>query len=217
MEKEGALLNRLFLVISLIIVVVLSGCGTAATTKDGVPAQTAAPKEKIYSLNEKASPIDGISITLTKLIKVKDIKGDEVKDELSGDKGYYVANLNNLAMANDYSELNIDVLAENITDKAVSLSEIGWSAKLFDGYKVEAISASKSLSGQIASYSSVNGSIVIIIDKSLSDKEFLLTYSYLDYNDEWKQAMRDVISSKMTKDEYEGKFKPILVKWKLNI
>lgn len=222
-KKGGVLLKRLFLIISLIIAVMLSGCGMVATTKEGTTTQkdTATQAEesredKVYGLNEKASPVEGFSITVT-AFNIQGVKGDRTADNYANANGEYFAKGSDIVKASDYNSIVVDVEFENNTEKAISISTIGWKAILQDGYKLKNFKPDGKYDNQIASNNKIKLTLSDIVEKTISVKQVDISYSYLDYNDEWSQAMKDAMTSKITKDEFLEKFKPIPITWKLNI
>lgn len=220
-------MNKILYLLSIGLMILLLGCGTLATkTNAPVPVQKEASspnqvtKDKVYGIRDIASPIDGISITVTGL-KLQDPKGDRTKDNVSSANGDYFGHGSGIAKASDYNQIIIDVLIENNTDKVINTSLAGWAATLQDGYKLENFNYSESTMDplgvkQIPSHNKVAFSLQSIIEKTVTINEINLTYNFLDYNDEWLKAIQDFNTGKLTKDDYVNKFNIIKLVWKLS-
>lgn len=202
-------------VILVLVLVMFMGCGKS--NKNNSTQNQSKKINEYYGLNDAVNPVDGMEFVITGVKEQGTIKGEKVEDELTGDKGYYIADLSSIVPTNDYRVIVVSVSVKNDTDRAIGLSELGWKAKLPDGYKIGTLSADTIFEGQVASHNSVTGDVKIIIDSSYNAKEFLLTYEYLDYNDEWSKALQKIMAGEMTEEEYKQEFQPIPVTWKLNI
>ena len=221
--KGWFILTKLFSIVLGISFLFLVGCG-APTTKTDAPAQkeqNTVSKNKVYVINEKATPVDGISIAVTGL-RVQSPKGDRTKDNFARENGEYFADGSDIVKASDYNQIAISIEIENNTDKVINTSLSGWQAKLQDGYKLKGLSYYKDGTitnpmeiKQVASHNNVKATLCCTIEKTISIKEIDLTYNYLDYNDEWSKAIGEAISGKLTKEDYEKKFTPVPINWNL--
>jgi len=162
--------------------------------------------EEVYTLG---TPIekDGVSITITD-VKVTDKKGDRTKDNYAQENGEYFALGSDIVKASDYEQIEVGVKVENKSDKAISFSSVGWSAKLPDGYELENIEVTGKLDGQIASNYAVEEKIIITKEKAIKADKMTLTYNFMDYNEEWRQAFWKLLSGEFDVQEYQDKFNP---------
>lgn len=197
---------------------------SAGEVKETVQTAEAAPnkgEEKTVSVKEDGAsgmgnPVtkNNVTITLTHL-SIAPAKGDRTQDNVQDDNGEYFAIGSDIVKAADYEQLVLTVKIENNTDKALTFSEMGWSATLPDGYKIKSVKGEGKLRDQVASKSTGEGKLTIIREKAVNADKINLTYQLMDYNDEWRKAMPDVLSGKLDEKGYKKKFNPQEMKFEV--
>lgn len=166
--------------------------------------------------NEKTK--DGVKLILESVTK-QPVKGDRTQDNVAEDNGEYFANGSDIAKAIDYEYITVKIKIENSTDKAITLSENGWSAKMEDGYRLKNCTLSKELKEQIASNNSIDGEVKILGQKKLNVQNFELSYNLIDYTN-FDKMVSDAISGKsenQCKREYPELFKENYIKFNIEV
>lgn len=166
--------------------------------------------------NEKTK--DGVKLILESVTK-QPVKGDRTQDNVAEDNGEYFANGSDIAKAIDYEYITVKIKIENSTDKAITLSENGWSAKMEDGYRLKNCTLSKELKEQIASNNSIDGEVKILAQKKLNVQNFELSYNLIDYTN-FDKMVSDAISGKsenQCKREYPELFKENYIKFNIEV
>lgn len=209
------------LVISLILGLFFVGCSSEKTGNSTVVNTNQQNESKNeskavgYAIGNSIE-VDGIAFTISSC-QVKPIIGDRTKDNYSAKNGEYFAIGNNIVKVADYEQIEIDVKIENKTDKAITFSSVGWSAKLKDGYKFKDLNVIGKIGEQFPSKYIGEGKISIIKEKAINADVLLLTYELMDYNEEWQKAIGAAIKGELTEEQYKAKFssKPINFELKL--
>jgi hypothetical protein len=168
------------------------------------------------NLNEKTK--DGVKLILESVTK-QPVKGDRTQDNVVEDNGEYFANGSDIAKAIDYEYITVKIKIENSTDKAITLSENGWSAKMEDGYRLKNCTLSKELKEQIASNNFIDGEVKILAQKKLNVQNFELSYNLIDYTN-FDKMVSDAISGKsenQCKREYPELFKEDYIKFNIEV
>ncbi|WP_051560412.1 hypothetical protein [Clostridium beijerinckii] len=191
-------------VLALFTIISLVGCGSTQTTANADAKEPT--KQEDSNPNEKT--VDGIKFTLESATK-EPVKGDRTKDNVAQYNGEYFAIGSKIVKAADYENVVVNLKIENTTDKAITLSKYGWSAKMKDGYKLKDHTPSDDLKGQVASNNYVEGQVKVLVEKKLNVKEFNLSYNLIDYTN-FEKAMGDAISG--TKEDELNKKYPELLK-----
>ncbi|WP_394897593.1 hypothetical protein [Clostridium butyricum] len=166
--------------------------------------------------NEKTK--DGVKLILESVTK-QPLKGDRTQDNVVEDNGEYFANGSDIAKAIDYEYITVKIKIENSTDKAITLSENGWSAKMEDGYRLKNCTLSKELKEQIASNNFIDGEVKILAQKKLNVQNFELSYNLIDYTN-FDKMVSDAISGKsenQCKREYPELFKENYIKFNIEV
>lgn len=166
--------------------------------------------------NEKTK--DGVKLILESVTK-QPVKGDRTQDNVVEDNGEYFANGSDIAKAIDYEYITVKIKIENSTDKAITLSENGWSAKMEDGYRLKNCTLSKELKEQIASNNFIYGQVKILAQKKLNVQNFELSYNLIDYTN-FDKMVSDAISGKsenQCKREYPELFKENYIKFNIEV
>lgn len=166
--------------------------------------------------NEKTK--DGVKLILESVTK-QPVKGDRTQDNVVEDNGEYFANGSDIAKAIDYEYITVKIKIENSTDKAITLSENGWSAKMEDGYRLKNCTLSKELKEQIASNNFIYGEVKILAQKKLNVQNFELSYNLIDYTN-FDKMVSDAISGKsenQCKREYPELFKENYIKFNIEV
>lgn len=166
--------------------------------------------------NEKTK--DGVKLILESVTK-QPVKGDRTQDNVVEDNGEYFANGSDIAKAIDYEYITVKIKIENSTDKAITLSENGWSAKMEDGYRLKNCTLSKELKEQIASNNFIDGEVKILAQKKLNVQNFELSYNLIDYTN-FNKMVSDAISGKsenQCKREYPELFKENYIKFNIEV
>ncbi|MDB2161496.1 hypothetical protein [Clostridium butyricum] len=166
--------------------------------------------------NEKTK--DGVKLILESVTK-QPVKGDRTQDNVVEDNGEYFANGSDIAKAIDYEYITVKIKIENSTDKAITLSENGWSAKMEDGYRLKNCTLSKELKEQIASNNFIDGEVKILAQKKLNVQNFELSYNLIDYTN-FDKMVSDAISGKsenQCKREYPELFKENYIKFNIEV
>lgn len=166
--------------------------------------------------NEKTK--DGVKLILESVTK-QPVKGDRIQDNVVEDNGEYFANGSDIAKAIDYEYITVKIKIENSTDKAITLSENGWSAKMEDGYRLKNCTLSKELKEQIASNNFIDGEVKILAQKKLNVQNFELSYNLIDYTN-FDKMVSDAISGKsenQCKREYPELFKENYIKFNIEV
>lgn len=166
--------------------------------------------------NEKTK--DGVKLILESVTK-QPVKGDRTQDNVVEDNGEYFANGSDIAKAIDYEYITVKIKIENSTDKAITLSKNGWSAKMEDGYRLKNCTLSKELKEQIASNNFIDGEVKILAQKKLNVQNFELSYNLIDYTN-FDKMVSDAISGKsenQCKREYPELFKENYIKFNIEV
>lgn len=166
--------------------------------------------------NEKTK--DGVKLILESVNK-QPVKGDRTQDNVVEDNGEYFANGSDIAKAIDYEYITVKIKIENSTDKAITLSENGWSAKMEDGYRLKNCTLSKELKEQIASNNFIDGEVKILAQKKLNVQNFELSYNLIDYTN-FDKMVSDAISGKsenQCKRDYPELFKENYIKFNIEV
>lgn len=166
--------------------------------------------------NEKTK--DGVKLILESVTK-QPVKGDRTQDNVVEDNGEYFANGSDIAKAIDYEYITVKIKIENSTDKAITLSENGWSAKMEDGYRLKNCTLSKELKEQIASNNFIDGEVKILAQKKLNVQNFELSYNLIDYTN-FDKMVSDAISGKsenQCKRDYPELFKENYIKFNIEV
>jgi hypothetical protein len=194
-KKVIALLIISFVTSSLI------GCGNSKNTN--ADAKETVKQEQKSEDNSLEKTVDGVKFTISSVSR-EDVKGDRTKDNVTDNNGEYFANGSEIAKVTDYQYVVVKVNVNNGTDKAITLSQLGWSAKMKDGFELKGIIVSKELKDQMPSNYSVDGEIKILAEKKLTINEFELKYNLIDYS-KMPDMIQDAISGK-NKDECKTKY-----------
>lgn len=166
--------------------------------------------------NEKTK--DGVKLILESVTK-QPVKGDRTQDNVVEDNGEYFSNGSDIAKAIDYEYITVKIKIENSTDKAITLSENGWSAKMEDGYRLKNCTLSKELKEQIASNNFIDGEVKILAQKKLNVQNFELSYNLIDYTN-FDKMVSDAISGKsenQCKRDYPELFKENYIKFNIEV
>ncbi|MDD3225810.1 MAG: hypothetical protein PHX70_14120 [Clostridium sp.] len=170
----------------------LAGCGNSNSSAN-VQETTTSQTEKVQE-NPNEKTVDGVKFILKGASK-EPVKGDRTQDNVAAENGEYFAKGSDIIKAADYENIIINLRIENSTDKAISLSEYGWTAKMSDGYKLNENMSSDELEKQIASHNDIEGKIEILVEKKLAVKQFELKYNLIDYTN-FDKMIGDAISGK---------------------
>ncbi|QOR33856.1 hypothetical protein IMX26_10130 [Clostridium sp. 'deep sea'] len=184
------------IMLMLVIAVGVLGCSKGATPSGS----------EDYVLGTKLEE-DKISMAIT-AVSVTDVIGDRTQDNYGKENGQYFAIGSEIVKASDYEQIEISVSIENKSDKAMSFSFMGWSATLPDGYNLENLEVTGKLDEQIPTNYSCEEKIIIIKEKAIKAEKLNLTYSLLDYNEEWQQDLWASIGGTLTEKEYKAKYSP---------
>ncbi|EJW14285.1 hypothetical protein M5X00_31830 [Paenibacillus alvei] len=154
---------------------------------------------------------DGITVEVTSAT-LEEIKGDRTKDNYRDDNGEYFANGSNIVKAADYRNLVLKVKYTNgrKTDINFPKLPIAWTITLPGGEKekdTRLYTIGKNLTGKVKKNSTVEDTITLLVKKPAKKDGFVLTYSLLDYNDEFNNAINGVMSGKISKKEWDKKYK----------
>lgn len=166
--------------------------------------------------NEKTK--DGVKLILESVTK-QPVKGDRTQDNVVEDNGEYFANGSDIAKAIDYEYITVKIKIENSTDKAITLSENGWSANMEDGYRLKNCTLSKELKEQIASNNFIDGEVKILSQKKLNVQNFELSYNLIDYTN-FDKMVSNAISGKsenQCKRDYPELFKENYIKFNIEV
>jgi hypothetical protein len=178
------------------------------------PTQVTEAKKDVFGLNEAATTVEGLFITFTNC-KVGNVKGDRTKDNVGTENGEYFAVGSNVVKVSDYKEIVLNANIKNDTDKAITFNKMGLFVTLPDGYKLENTSWEGKFNSQIASKSDGIGTIKIITEKNTKTDEILLTYKYINFNDEWNDTFSQYLKQTITEKQYLEKYTPIPIKFKI--
>jgi len=197
--------KMLVLVICLAALLVVVGCGNdnAVTNEPEKPEQTAS---NFYKYGTPVA-VDNVVFTITEGA-INPVKGDRTEDNYADENGEYFALGGDIVKAADYEQIEFSVIIENKSDKAIYFSEVGWEAVLPDGYKLKHITVEGKIGEQMPSNYTAEGKVIIIKEKAIQAGQLKLTYHYMDYNEEWQEAIWQVISGELTEEEYTAKFNP---------
>lgn len=149
--------------------------------------------------------VDGVTITLVD-VHFSEVVGDRTEDNFAEENGEYFANGSDILKASDYEWIDISVKVENNSGQAINFSEMGWIAKLPDGYKLNDITATGKLKEQIPSNYTAEEKVSILKEKAIKADSMVVTYNFLDYNEEWNQAIWGAIQGTVTEEEFNEKF-----------
>ena len=207
------------LAIILLMIMFLSGCSAPAseevseyqqqedtTTMTDKPEETEEINDIGYEYGTPITVDDVVFIITDCAINL--VKGDRTEDNYADDNGEYFAIGSDIVKAADYEQIEFDVIIENKSDKAIYFSEVGWEAELPDGYKTEHITVEGKIGEQMPSNYKADGKVVIIKEKDIQADQLQLTYNFMDYNEEWQEAIWKAVSGEMTEEEYTSRFNP---------
>ena len=76
------------------------------------------------------------------------------------------------------------------------------------GYKLEHITVEGKIGEQIPSNYTAEGKVIIIKEKAIQTDQLKLTYNLMDYNEEWREAIWQLLSGEFDAEEYTAKFNP---------
>ncbi|NMF04587.1 hypothetical protein ACUH7Y_09710 [Clostridium beijerinckii] len=201
-------------VLALFTIISLVGCGSTQTTASADTKETV--KQEDSNPNEKT--VDGIKFTLESVTR-EPVKGDRTKDDFAQNNGEYFAIGPKVVKASDYENIVINLKIENTTDKAIEISEYGWTAKMKDGYKLNDSLNDKDIDKQIASHNDIEGAIKILVEKKLDVKEFNLNYNLIDYTN-FDKMLGEAVSGKSEaecKAKYPELFKENYVTFNIQV
>lgn len=214
--------HKVLLLVALIMLLVVSGCGGSKPTGETETADTG------QHLNDSDQPdtdgyvygtpitVDDVVFTITEC-SVASIEGDRTKDNVAEENGEYFAIGSDIVKVADYEQVELSIMIENKKDKAITFSEVGWEAKLPDGYKLENITVEGKIGEQMPSNYKGEGKIVIVKEKAIKAETMQLTYNLMDYNEEWKEAIWKAVAGEMTEEQYKNKFNPKPVVFELKV
>lgn len=211
------MIKRICVVLSLII---LALCLVACTNepangkKVGVTNNEQLSKAG-YTLGTPIT-IDDVVFTITECL-INPVKGDRTEDNYSDDNGEYFAIGSDIVKVDNYEQIELSVVIENKSNKAITFSEVGWEAKLPDGYKLTNITVEGKIGEQMPSNYKGEGKLIIIKEKVIKVNKLHLTYNFMDYNEEWQSAIWGAISGEVTENEYKEKFNPKPVDFEITI
>lgn len=202
-------------ILSFILVFVLSiglvACGSSndnADKTDGSENKKEDTQKNDQKSNEKI--VDGVKFTLVNIEKGA-VVGDRTKDNVSQENGEYFALGSKIVPVSDYEKISIQVKVENTTDKAISLSDLGWSAIMDDDFKLKNIEVPEKLKSQVPSNYSVEDKLNILVEKKMNidTKKITLKYNLIDYTNMGKLISDTMsgIGEKEAKEKYPELFK----------
>lgn len=200
------------ILLSVAMMLQLAACGSASQPAAKSEAAENSSKASASSVaikgadkNEKSATVENVTLTVVNAEK-KPVVGDRTADNVGQENGEYFANGSDIVKAADYENIVATVKVDSKSDKAITFSEMGWSAVMPDGYKLEDITVEGDISGQIPSNYSGESTVTILAKKSLNVSNLNLNYSFMDYNDEWNAAMSDILQNSLTEDQYKAKY-----------
>lgn len=167
-------------------------------------AQESSVQSKAAS-NKYDSLLDKVTMKVINA-KKEAVVGDRTADNVSKENGGYFADGSNIVKAADYERIIVSLQVENKSNKAIAFSEMGWSAVMPDGFKLDKITIDGDIKGQVPSNYSGLSKVSILIKKSLNVSSFKLTYNLMDYNDQWSAALSDVMQNNLTEKQYNAKY-----------
>lgn len=183
-----------------------SPVGSLGNVKDSSSsAQNKNENELKPENNGRSITVDNMTITIVKAEK-KDVVGDRTADNFTKENGEYFADGSDIVKAADYENIVITVNVNSKYDKAITFSEMGWSAEMTDGYKLKNISVDGDIKGQIPSNYSGESTVNILAKKALNISKLKLKYSFMDYNDEWSAALKDTIQNSLSESQFKAKY-----------
>lgn len=137
------------------------------------------------------------SVTLNKMkvtigqVKRESVVGDRTADNVGKANGDYFADGSKILKTSDYEYIVIPIKVENKSNKAmtfaptnsINYNDMGFYAKMADGYKLEPIIAGDELTKQVPSNYTFSSDIRILHKKTLTVNKFTLYYLLVDYGD----------------------------------
>lgn len=178
------------------ILITLVGCGNSSNTSAISDTKELSKQEETKKVEENPNEktVDGVKFTVVNISR-EDANGDRTQDNVSAENGEYFAKGKKIVKASDYEYVTVKIKVENTTDKALTLSQYGWSAQMADGYKLKDNVISDELKSQMPSKYSVEGQVKILAEKKLAVKQFQLQYNLIDYTN-FSKMLSDAISGK---------------------
>lgn len=172
----------------------------ASPVKEAEAEQEEKTKDKVVK-----NSVDGVNFELLG-ITTSTLIGDRTAENVGQKDGEYTALGSDIIKVSDYEAVDITMHVENTSDKAITFAPYGWSAVMPDGYKLKNISVVGDISAQIPAGYMGDSTLKVIAQKSMNVKEFILSYDFLDYNDEYNQSLSEVLLKGMTEEEYKTKY-----------
>jgi len=151
------------------------------------------------------SILDSVSMKVIEA-KKESVVGDRTAENVGKDNGEYFADGSDIVKAADYENITITIQVDNKSNKAITFSQMGWSAVMPDGSKLDKITVDGDIEGQIPSNYSGTSKILILAKKSLNISSFKLSYNLMDYNDEWNAALSDLMQNGLTEEQFNAKY-----------
>lgn len=206
-------------IVLLVVMMVLGGCSAPANEEASGQQQQQQQHENTTMMPDDTEIEDntykyGTPVTFDNIVftitegTINPVKGDRTEDNYADENGEYFGLGSDIVKAADYEQIEFSVIIENKSDKAIYFSEVGWEAVLPDGYKLEHITVEGKIGEQIPSNYTAEGKVIIIKEKAIQADQLKLIYYYMDYNEEWQEAIWQAITGELSEEEYTAKFNP---------
>lgn len=218
--KEGYIMSfKKLSIVLLVVMMVLGGCSAPANEEASGQQQQQQQHENTTMMPDDTEIEDntykyGTPVTFDNIVftitegTINPVKGDRTEDNYADENGEYFGLGSDIVKAADYEQIEFSVIIENKSDKAIYFSEVGWEAVLPDGYKLEHITVEGKIGEQIPSNYKAEGKVIVVKEKAIQTDQLKLTYNLMDYNEEWREAIWQLLSGEFDAEEYTSKFNP---------